>query len=63
MSSADIFTGIGDLAYWAFENTLEPLADMPWTVVLIFGFVAFAYWMKRQAAYNKQAEADPNQIK
>ncbi len=63
MSSADIFYGLGDIAYWAFENTLEPLGDMPWIVVLIFGFVAFAYWMKRQMDYNKIAEADPNQIK
>lgn len=63
MSSADIFYGLGDIAYWAFENTLEPLGDTPWIVVLIFGFVAFAYWMKRQMDYNKIAEADPNQIK
>ena len=63
MSSTDIIYGIGDLCYWAFENTLEPLGDMPWMVVLVFGFVAFGYWMKRQMDYNKQAEADPNQIK
>ena len=34
-----------------------------WFLVLVFGFVAFGYWMKRQMDYNKQAEADPNQIK
>ena len=63
MSSADIFYGIKDVCYWAFENTLEPLGDMPWRATLVFGFVAFGYWMKRQVDYNKQAEADPNQIK
>ena len=65
MSSADIFNGIGDISYWAFENTLEPISDgdAVWWIVLIFGFIAFGYWMFRQAQYNKQAEADPNQIK
>ncbi|MFD1553607.1 hypothetical protein DNU06_16150 [Putridiphycobacter roseus] len=63
MSSSDIFYGIKDGMYWVFQNTLEPLADYPWIVTLIFGFVAFAYWMKRQVDYNKIAENDPNQIK
>ena len=63
MSSIEVFNATKDICYWAFENTLEPMGDMPWTIVLIFGFVAFAYWMKRQMDYNKQAEADPNQLK
>lgn len=63
MSSADIFYGLGDLCYAAFTSTLEPMADAPWMIVLIFGFVAFGYWMYRQMQYNKIAEADPNQIK
>ena len=65
MSSTDVFNGMGDGLYWLFENTLEPMSDGDWIwrIVLIFGFVAFAYWMKRQADYNKQAEADPNQLK
>ncbi|MCG8573864.1 MAG: hypothetical protein MI810_03175 [Flavobacteriales bacterium] len=63
MSSADFFYGLKDAAYWLFENTLEPWADLPWMLVLIFGFLAFGFWMKKQVDYNKQAEADPNQIK
>jgi len=65
MSSTDVFNGIGDAMYWLFETTLEPMSDGDWVwrIVLIFGFVAFAYWMKRQADYNKQAAADPNQLK
>jgi len=63
MSSSDFFYALKDGIYWLFENTLEPLGDMPWIGVLILGFVAFAYWMKRQVDYNKIAEEDPNQIK
>ena len=63
MTSSDVFYSIGDGLYWLFQNTLEPIGEIVWPSVLIFGFVGFAYWMKRQADYNKQAEADPNQIK
>ncbi len=63
MSSADIFYGIKDVAYWLFQNTLEPIGDNFWKLVLLFGFVAFGYWMWRQAKFNKIAENDPNQIK
>ena len=63
MSSSDFFYGLKDGFYWLFENTLEPIGEIVWVAVLIFGFVGFAYWMKRQVDYNKQAEADPNQIK
>ena len=65
MSSADIFNGLGDLCYSLFQSTLEPISDgdAVWRIVLIFGFVAFGYWMYRQVQFNKQAEADPNQIK
>ena len=65
MSSADIFNGIADLAYWAFENTLEPISDgdLIWTLVMWFGFLGFGYWMFRQHKFNQEAEADPNQIK
>ncbi|MEX1001434.1 MAG: hypothetical protein WDZ35_04900 [Crocinitomicaceae bacterium] len=63
MSSAEIFYGIGDAMYWLFINTLEPLADAPWRIVMVLGFLGFGYWMYRQAQYNKEAAADPNQIK
>lgn len=63
MSSTEVFYGIKDVAYWAFLNTLEPIEDKFWMVVLVFGFLAFGYWMYRQVQYNKIAENDPNQIK
>lgn len=63
MTSQDVFYGIMDGLYWLFENTLEPLGDLPWMGVLAFGFVAFGFWMKKQADYNKEAEANPNQLK
>ncbi|MGV6861845.1 MAG: hypothetical protein ACWA41_08730 [Putridiphycobacter sp.] len=63
MSSADVFYGIKDGMYWLFEKTLEPIGDLFWEATLIFGFVAFAYWMYRQVQFNKEAENDPNQIK
>lgn len=63
MSSSEVFYGIKDGFYWLFENTLEVIGDSFWTGTLIFGFIAFAYWMKRQLAFNKIAENDPNQIK
>ncbi len=63
MNSEDVFYSIKDGAYWLFENTLEKIGDNFWIATLIFGFIAFGYWMKRQVDYNKIAENDPNQIK
>ena len=63
MSSADVFYAIGDVCYWLFINTLESLGNLPWIIFMWIGFILFGYWMKRQMDYNKQAEADPNQIK
>lgn len=63
MSSADVFYGIQDVCYWLFENTLEPWGDWPWRIVMVGGFFGFALWMKLQIGYNKQAAANPNQIK
>lgn len=63
MSSVEVFQAIGEGAYWVFQNTLEPIGDSFWMIVLTLSFVGFAYWMKRQNDYNKQAEADPNQLK
>ena len=63
MSSAEFFYALGDLFYWLFINTLEPLGDLPWQVTMFGGFAGFGYWMYRQVQYNKEAAADPNQIK
>ncbi len=63
MSSADVFYGIKDVSYWLFENTLEPIGDNFWKAALVFGFLAFAYWMRLQSKYNKAAENNPDQRK
>ncbi len=63
MSSRDVFYAINDGMYWLFQNTLEPIGDLFWQACLIFGFVAFGYWMYRQYKFNQEAENDPNQIK
>ena len=63
MSSTDVFYALGDGCYWLFENTLEPIGDYFWIVTLIFGFVAFALWMRLLAKFNRAAENDPNQLK
>lgn len=63
MSSRDVFYAIGDGMYALFENTLEPIGDKFWPVVLVFGFVAFGFWMAKQVKFNKEAENNPDQIK
>ncbi len=63
MSSSDVFYGLGDMFYWLFMNTLEPMGDAVWITFMWLGFILFAYWMKRQMDYNKQAENNPNQLK
>lgn len=63
MSSADIFYALGEGSYWLFEKTLEPTGEIFWKTVLVFGFLAFGYWMYRQVKFNKIAANDPNQIK
>lgn len=63
MSSSDFFYAVGDLFYWLFINTLEAWGDLPWIAVMFMGFGLFAYWMKRQMDYNKEAASNPNQLK
>jgi len=52
-----------DVFVWSFENLLEPLGDFPNLLFLILLFVGLFVWLKMQAKYNAEAEADPNQIK
>lgn len=63
MSSSDFFYALGDGFYWLFTRTLEPTGELWWKSCLIFGFVAFGYWMYRQVKYNNEAKNNPNQIK
>ncbi len=48
---------------WLFENTLEPLGNIPNYTFIVLGFVGLFTWLSYQAKYNKEAESDPNQIK
>ncbi|MFT4600126.1 MAG: hypothetical protein ACI857_000296 [Arenicella sp.] len=65
MSSTDVFNAIGDGMYWLFQSTLEPMSDgdLVWKLVMWFGFIAFGFWMYKQYKFNKEAEANPNQLK
>lgn len=54
---------VRDISVWLFENTLEPLGNLPnYSFFLLLG-LGLLFWLKMQAKYNAQAEADPNQIK
>lgn len=57
-----VFT-LRDFFVWLFENTLEPLGNIPnYTFFILLG-LGLLYWLKMQSKYNAEAEADPNQIK
>jgi hypothetical protein len=57
----------------AFWHTLGKILNGAWFydnypvffnwAFIILGFVGFAYWMRWQYRFNKQAEQNPNQIK
>lgn len=52
-----------DVFVWLFENTMEPLGNIPNGIFLILLFVGLFVWLKMQAKYNAEAEANPEQIK
>jgi hypothetical protein len=52
-----------DVFVWLFENTLEPLGNLPNAVFLLLLFVGLFVWLKMQAKYNAEAESNPDQIK
>ncbi len=52
-----------DVFVWLFENTMEPLGNIPNGIFLILLFVGLFVWLKMQAKYNAEAEANPDQIK
>lgn len=54
---------IRDVFVFLFESTLEPLGNLPnYTFFVLLG-LGLLYWLKMQAKYNAEAEANPNQIK
>ena len=52
-----------DIFVWTFENTLEPLGDLPNLIFLILLFVGLFVWLRMQGKFNAEAEANPDQIK
>jgi len=58
-----IFYPIADGLVWLFENTLEPVGNILNYTFVVLGFVGLFYWLKTQAKYNAEAEANPDQIK
>lgn len=52
-----------DIFVFLFESTLEPLGDIPNLLFLISLFVGLFVWLKMQAKFNAEAEANPDQIK
>lgn len=53
---------IGDLCIWSF-GFLEKLENLPNDLFLLTGFAGMFYWLWLQGKYNKEAAANPNQIK
>ena len=47
---------------WAFKG-LEILRNAPWIVFTIVICLGLLYWLIYQQKYNRQADADSNQIK
>jgi hypothetical protein len=52
-----------DIFVFLFENTLEPLGDLPNLIFLILLFVGLFLWLKMQGKFNAEAKANPDQIK
>ena len=52
-----------DFLVWVFENSLEPLGNLPNIIFSLIFFFGAAYWLFSQNKLNKKAEADPSQIK
>ena len=54
---------IRDFLIWMFENTLEPLGNVPNIIFISLILGGLVYWMFVQNKLNKKAEQEPNQIK
>lgn len=51
-----------DLFVWSF-GILESLENLPNMAFILLGFVLLGYWLFLQAKYNKEAAANPDQLK
>lgn len=52
-----------DILVWSFEHLLEPIGNTLNYTFVVLAFVGLFVWLKFQAKYNAEAEANPNQIK
>ncbi len=53
---------IADFMVWTF-GLLECLQNTPNWIFIIVGFLGMFYWLYLQRKFNRQADADPNQLK
>jgi len=53
---------LGDFFTWTF-GILESLENLPNIAFILLGFFGLFYWLRQQGKYNKQAAANPNQLK
>lgn len=53
---------IEDLFLWSF-GILENLGNLPNKVFILIGFCLLFFWLRLQGKYNKEAAANPTQIK
>ena len=54
----DFVYALGDIFYWLFENTLEPLGNLPNDAFLLLGFAGLFIWLKMQKKFNEEAKAN-----
>ena len=66
MNLNGIANWIGDLLVWSFDNILIPIAHLwknPSDLIVLGGFIALFIWLRMQIKFNKEAAANPDQIK
>jgi hypothetical protein len=53
----DFFYALGDFFMWLFENTLEPLGNLPNWSFIVLGFIGMFIWLKMQKDFNAEAKS------
>lgn len=54
----EFFYVFGDFFMWLFENTLEPLGNIPNNAAILLGFVGLFIWLRMQGRFNAEAKAN-----
>lgn len=54
----EFFYAFGDFFMWLFENTLEPLGNLPNDAAILLGFVGLFIWLRMQGRFNAEAKAN-----